>query len=86
MAGLVPRPTSQLFGQLVQERNFVSGARVHEEVERVHALPPSCRGAVEHAHAVHHGHGDELVGEFGEEGGESKEEGLSAGGAFWADG
>jgi len=85
MAGLVPCATSQVFGQFVQERDFVSGTRVHEEVKRVHALPPSCRCAVEHAHAVHHGHGDELVGEFGEQGGESEEEGLSAGCAFRAD-
>ncbi|PON67451.1 hypothetical protein PanWU01x14_102540, partial [Parasponia andersonii] len=77
---------SQLRRQLVQEGHLISRARVHEEIEGVHPFPPSGRGPVEHAHAVYHSHGHQLVRQLGEERREPEEEGLAARGPLRADG
>lgn len=79
-----PCGACQLLGKLVQERDLVKGAGVHEEEERVHALPPRDCGAVEQRHGILHRHRDYLVGKLGEERGESEQEGLPACGTLWA--
>lgn len=61
-----PRTTSQLHRQLVQESQFISRARVHEEIKRVHPFPPSRRRPIKHTHPVHHRHRHQLVGQLAE--------------------
>ncbi|KAG9450434.1 hypothetical protein H6P81_010399 [Aristolochia fimbriata] len=51
----------ELVRQLAEERDLVGRAGIHEEVKRVHPLPPPGRRAVEHAHPVSHGDGNDLV-------------------------
>lgn len=74
----LPAVASQLRRQLIEERHFVFRARVHEEEERVHALPPACRRPVKHRDLDVHRHGHDLVRELREQGGESEKKGLPA--------
>jgi hypothetical protein len=82
--GLAPG-AGELPGQLVEERDLVRRARVHEEEVGVHELEAANGGAVEHALLGVDRDGHDAVRELGEERAEAQQERLAACGALGAD-
>ncbi len=85
MAGL-PTSTSHFDRQLLKERDFVAWSRVHEEEERVHALPASSSSSVKQLDLDVHRHGYDLVRKLRKQRAKPQQKRFSTSGPLWTDG